>query len=290
MPKRLNMWIGDHAAPEGAGLVRPVAESEPLAEAYDWLDRHLKGAANGVDDWDQVCNQVMFTYVTEPELDPVTGEPTGRNTIVEKAKREQRADWSDVTTSIERFGLTGGGGQGADGRLVAGEATGWERAFVAGVDTEATAMEALMKTGQEEWAGNPRIYDSRKIDRAHAVVWTTEPLTEGRRVRGIPRLRLTARSTARSASLFAHLFDVAPDDTARIITHEPFNLYGLTPDQETAVEWPLQAAAYDIAAGHRLMLVIDSKDPLYGDASVAWTQTVIGSPEGDPSILDLPLG
>ncbi|MFD7324409.1 CocE/NonD family hydrolase C-terminal non-catalytic domain-containing protein [Streptomyces sp. NPDC059875] len=290
VPKRLNMWIGDHAAPEGLGLILPVADNTPLTEAYDWLDRHLKGEPNGVETWDQVSNQVMFTYITEPVLDPVTGEPTGTNRIVEPATRESRPDWGQVTTHTERFGLTGDGGQGSDGRLVDGEQTGWARGFIAGVDTEATAMDAIMDTGKAEWAGNPKIYDTRKIDRAHAAVWTTEPLTEGRRVRGIPRLRLTARSTARSASLFAHLFDVAPDETARIITHEPFNLHGLTPDQETTVEWPLQAAAYDIPAGHRLMLVVDSKDPLYGDASVAWTQTVIGSPEGDPSFLDLPLG
>ncbi|MDT9686882.1 CocE/NonD family hydrolase C-terminal non-catalytic domain-containing protein [Streptomyces sp. P9(2023)] len=295
VPKRLNMWIGDHAAPEGGGLIGPVADNTPLREAYDWLDHHLKGEPNGVDTWDRVSNQVMFTYVTVPVLDPETGEPTGENTIVEPARRESVTDWADVTTGTERFALTGAGGQGSDGRLVAdgeesGQETGWELGFVAGVDTEATAMDALMKTGKAEYAGNPKVYDTRKIDRAHAAVWTTEPFAEPRRVRGIPTLRLTARSSASSASLFAHLFDVAEDDTARIITHEPFNLYGLTPDQENFVEWELQAAAYDIPAGHRLMLVIDSKDPLYGDASVAWTQTVIGSPEGVPAHLGLPLG
>ncbi|WP_254705662.1 alpha/beta fold hydrolase [Streptomyces vilmorinianum] len=290
VPKRLNLWIGDHAAPEGPGLIGPVADNTPLAEAYDWLDRHLKGEANGVDDWDRVSSQIMFTYETVPVLDPVTGEPTGQHRIVEPALRESRADWAEVTTRTERFGLTGDGGQGADGRLVQGEETGWERGFVAGVDTEATAMDAIMQTGKAEWGGNPKIYDTRKIDRAHAVVWTSEPLAEGRRVRGVPRLRLTARSTAHSASLFAHLLDVAADDSARIITHEPFNLHGLNPGEETTVEWALQAAAYDIPAGHRLMLVVDSKDPLYADASVAWTRTDLGSPEGDPAFLDLPLG
>ncbi|MER8044573.1 hypothetical protein [Streptomyces sp. NPDC094032] len=56
------------------------------------------------------------------------------------------------------------------------------------------------------------------------------------------------------------------------------------------VEWRLQAAAYDLAEGHRLMLVIDSEDPLYGDVSVVWTQTFGGGPEGVPAMLELPLG
>ncbi|ROQ26437.1 putative acyl esterase [Streptomyces sp. PanSC19] len=306
VPKRLNLWIGDHTAPEGPGLVgtEPGKENLPLAEAYAWLDHHLKGERNGVEEWEQVCGQVMFTYVTEPVLDPGTGEPTGENRIVQEAARESRADWSRFTTGVEVLGLTGDGAGGADGRLLpAGETsapsevTGWRRSFLAGVDTEATVMDGLMSTGQAERAGNPKTYDTRKIDRRHAVVWTSAPLTPltgdgevGRRVRGAPRLRLTVRSTAGSAGLVAHLFDVAEDGTARIITHEPLNVYGLTPGQDRTVTWRLQAAAYDIAPGHRLMLVVDSKDPLYGDASVTWTQTAFGSPEGAPSFLELPLG
>ncbi|MFF5970225.1 CocE/NonD family hydrolase [Streptomyces sp. NPDC012769] len=319
VPKRLNMWIGDHAVPEGSGLVAPPARpgdvNIPLQEAYAWLDHHLKGERNGVEDWPEVSNQIMFTYRTVPVRDPESGRPVGEHWIVEPARRESHARWSDVTTGIELLALTAGGAGGADGALVPVDAVGadaagadagrvdgggaepsWERAFIAGVDTEATAMDALMETGQAEWSGNPKTYDTRKFDRTHALVWTTAPLTgpagstAARRVRGIPRLSLTVRSTARSATLVAHLFDVAEDDTARIITHEPLNLDELTPGQDREVSWRLQAAAYDIPEGHRLMLVIDSKDPLYGDVSVVWTQTVVSSSEGAAAVLELPLG
>ncbi|MFJ8128138.1 CocE/NonD family hydrolase C-terminal non-catalytic domain-containing protein [Streptomyces hydrogenans] len=302
VPKRLNLWIGDHAAPEGAGLLgtAPGAPDPVLDEAYAWLDHHLKGERNGVEEWDEVCGQVMFTYVTEPATDPVTGRPTGARRIVEPAVRESRPTWRDVTVGHEVLGLTGEGAGGTDGRLVpAGQdtaTTGWRRTFLAGVDTEATAMGEPLRTGQAEWRGNPKIYDTRKIDRRHALAWTTAPLVPadggpvGRRVRGVPRLRLTVRSTVSAAGLIAHLFDVAEDDTARIITHEPLNAYDLTPDRDTTVTWRLQAAAYDIPAGHRLMLVVDSKDPLYGDASVTWTQTELGSPAEAASFLELPLG
>ncbi len=302
VPKRLNLWIGDHAAPEGPGLlgVAPGAPDPVLDEAYAWLDHHLKGERNGVDAWDEVCAQVMFTYVTEPVADPVTGNPTGARRIVRPAVRESRPTWRDVTTGREVYGLTGDGAGGTDGRLVAPGAdartTGWRRTFLAGVDTEATAMGEPLRTGQAEWKGSPKLYDTRKIDRRHALAWTTDPLVPadggpvGRRIRGFPRLRLTVRSTAAAAGLIAHLFDVAEDGTAHIVTHEPLNAYDLTPDRDTTVTWSLQAAAYDVPAGHRLMLVVDSKDPLYGDASVTWTQTGLGSPPGAASFLELPLG
>ncbi|MEU3607128.1 CocE/NonD family hydrolase C-terminal non-catalytic domain-containing protein [Streptomyces sp. NPDC035033] len=302
VPKRLNLWIGDHGVPEGAGLlgVAPGAPDPVLDEAYAWLDHHLKGERNGVEEWDEVCSQVMFTYVTEPAPDPVAGRPAGAPRIVEPAVRESRPTWRDVTLRHELLGLTGDGPGGTDGRLVpaegAGGTTGWRRTFLAGVDTEATAMGEPLRTGQAEWKGDPKIYDTRKIDRRHALAWTTDPLVPadggpvGRRVRGAPRLRLTVRSTVTTAGLVAHLFDVAGDGTARIITHEPLNAHDLTADQDTTVTWRLQAAAYDIPAGHRLMLVVDSKDPLYGDASVTWTQTGIGSPPAAESFLELPLG
>ncbi|MEV8623822.1 alpha/beta fold hydrolase [Streptomyces sp. NPDC051079] len=308
VPKRLNMWIGDHAVPEGRGLIAPPARpgdvNLPIQEAYAWLDHHLKGERNGVEDWPAVSNQVMFTYRTVPLRDPETGRPTAEREIVDPALREGRASWSEVTTGTERLVLTGGGAGGADGGLVAAEGagvgeTGWERSFIAGVDTAATAMDRIMETGRKEWAGNPKTYDTRKIDRTHALVWTSEPLTAGgagraggaggaaaRRIRGIPVLRLTVRSSTHSVSLFAHLFDVAEDETARIITHEPLNVDDLGPGEAREVEWRLQAAAYDLAEGHRLMLVIDSKDPLYGDVSVVWTQTVVVA----PARLELPLG
>ncbi|MEU7015731.1 alpha/beta fold hydrolase [Streptomyces sp. NPDC046385] len=320
VPKRLNMWIGDHAAPEGPGLLAPPARpgdvNLPMQEAYAWLDHHLKGERNGVEDWPAVSNQVMFTYRTVRLRDPETGRPTAEHQIVEPALRESRASWSDVTTGTEPLVLTGGGGGagGADGGLVPerdadGGGTAWQRSFIAGVDTAATAMDRIMETGRKEWAGSPKIYDTRKIDRTHALVWTSDPLTSAggagsargagsvsgagsvggavaRRIRGIPVLRLTVRSTTHAVSLFAHLFDVAQDETARIITHEPLNVEGLGPGEAREVEWRLQAAAYDLAEGHRLMLVIDSKDPLYGDVSEVWTQTVVVA----PARLELPLG
>ncbi|MBD0708823.1 hypothetical protein BU197_10560 [Streptomyces sp. CBMA291] len=313
VPKRLNLWIGDHAVPEGPGLIGPPGETDtPLAEAYAWLDHHLKGEQAGVARWPEVCAQVMFTYTTA--RDPGGG---GRR-IVTPARRETHARWGDLTRTTEVFALTGDGAGGADGRLLpTGEGrepaeTGWRRAFLAGVGTEATAMDAIMETGRAEWTGDPRTYDTRKFDRRHSVVWTTEPFapqtaegTGGRtgtggtggadgppalRIRGVPRLRLTVRSTTASASLYAYLFDVAEDDTARIVTHEPHNLRGLAPDRDATVTWRLQATAYDLAAGHRLMLVVDSKDPLYADVSVTWTRTAIGSPAAEPSFLELPLG
>ncbi|MEU1230372.1 CocE/NonD family hydrolase [Streptomyces sp. NPDC005828] len=296
VPKRLNLWIGDHAAPEGAGLSIPLSgPNPPVEEAFAWLDHHVLGAANGVPEWPAVNNQIMFTYTTR------TDPETGKNVITEPAVREPRSSWAEVTTSTERWYLTAAGSDSRDGGLATtGPDTGWKREFTAGQVTEATAVDAIITTGQAEWTGNPKTYPTDKFDRRNLAVWTSASVRAGadgtgRRIRGVPELTLTVRSTAGSATLVAYLFDVGSDDTARIITHEPLTLTDLTPGQDRTATWKLQAAGYDLAADHRLMLVVTSKDALYSDAlsdagADTITTTVITSVDDRAAHLTLPLG
>ncbi|WP_327682384.1 CocE/NonD family hydrolase C-terminal non-catalytic domain-containing protein [Kitasatospora sp. NBC_00458] len=293
VPKRLNLWIGDHGAPEGPGLAGlPTGLPfpglrEPIREAYDWLDHHLLGKDNEVSAGAQVSTQVLFTYRTTPV-------PGGSNLITAPARREEHATWEDVTTGSERWYPTATGGSG-DGALTVEPAGDWSRDFTAGELTTATAVDALLQTGQKEWYGNPKIYDLAKFERQQLLLWSSEPLTGqdgvGRRIRGAATLRLNVRSTADAATLVAYLFDVAPDGTARIITHEPFTVAELQPNEDRTVHWRLQPVAYDLPDGHRLTLVVNSRDQLYSFAGTEGsTTTVTSAAEGAAAYLDLPLG
>ncbi|MEU1940470.1 alpha/beta fold hydrolase [Streptomyces coeruleorubidus] len=292
VPKHLNLWIGDHAAPEGAGLTIPFSgPNEPVEEAFAWLDHHVRGIDNEVPTWSPVNSQIMFTYETR------TDPQTGKNEIVTPADRESRPSWEDITTSTERWYLTAtASGDDRDGGLAIEPETGWEREFTAGQPTEAIAADAVITSGQAEWNGNPKIYVTEKFDRQNLAVWTSDPIAAdshagaARQIRGICELMLTVRSTAPSTTLVAYLFDLGPDSMARIITHEPLTLADLAPDQDQSATWKLQAAGYDLPPDHQLMLVLTSKDPLYSDASVDGSTTTISSPDGKAACLTLPLG
>ncbi|MGE7385169.1 alpha/beta fold hydrolase [Streptomyces sp. NPDC004126] len=286
VPKRLNLWIGDHAAPEGAGLTIPFSgPNVPVEEAFAWLDHHVLGADNGVGGWQPVNSQIMFTYKTK--IDPETGQ----NVITEPAVREPRPSWADVTTSTESWYLTASSTDRRDGGLGTSPETGWKREFTAGQLTAATAVDAIITTGQAEWKGNPKSYPTGTFDRRHLAVWTSGPLQKARRIRGVPELALTVRSSAAATTLVAYLFDVAPDDTARIITHEPLTLVDLSPGEDRNASWNLQAAGYDLAANHRLILVVNSRDQLYSDAGEGTSSTTtITSTDDSTAHLVLPLG
>ncbi|MEU7602285.1 CocE/NonD family hydrolase C-terminal non-catalytic domain-containing protein [Streptomyces sp. NPDC041003] len=151
-------------------------------------------------------------------------------------------------------------------------------------------MDAIITTGQAERNGNPKAYSTGKFDRRHLDVWTSGPLQGARRIRGVPELTLTVRSSAAAATLVAYLFDVGADDTARIITHEPLTLPELSPGENRRATWKLRAAGYDLAPDHRLMLVVNSKDRLYSDASTEHSITTITSGDDTAAHLVLPLG
>ncbi|MGW4381809.1 CocE/NonD family hydrolase [Kitasatospora sp. NPDC004531] len=286
-PKHLNLWIGDHGAPEGAGItgvssgVAFPGLLTPMNEAYAWLDHHLLEKPNGVPEWPVVNSQVMFTYKTAPF-------GSGRR-ITAPAHREPLGSWAEATVTREAWYL--GGSDDGDGALSDKPSSGWSRGFTAGHETTATAMDAIMDTGQKEWFGNPKSYDPAGFDRSRLLVWSTEALAGGRRIRGAAKLRLAVRAEqADAVTLVAYLFDLAPNGKAQIITHEPRTVTGLTAGQEQAVDWALQPAAYDLPDGHRLALVVNSRDMLYAFTGAVDSTTTIGSPPGAEALLELPLG
>ncbi|MBD0711153.1 MULTISPECIES: CocE/NonD family hydrolase C-terminal non-catalytic domain-containing protein [unclassified Streptomyces] len=288
VPKHLNLWIGDHGAPEGAGITGLVSGVAfpglltPMREAYAWLDHHLLGEANEVPGWPTVQSQVMFTYTTAPVIG-------GGRRITAPARREPLGSWSEATTGTETWYLSGG--DDGDGTLSDKPSAGWSRSFTAGHETAATAMDAIMETGQKEWFGNPKPYRPDDFERTRLLLWSTEALTGGRRIRGNAKVRLAVRTeVGDAASLVAYLFDLAPDGSARIVTHEPYTATELRPGEDRTVQWPLQTAAYDLADGHRLALVVNSLDQLYAFTGTQDGTLTVGSPAGEEAVLELPLG
>ncbi|MGW2479046.1 CocE/NonD family hydrolase C-terminal non-catalytic domain-containing protein [Streptomyces sp. NPDC001571] len=77
---------------------------------------------------------------------------------------------------------------------------------------------------------------------------------------------------------------------ARIITHAPYTVLGGAPEEPAAVDIALQVTGYDVRAGHRLMLVLDSVDPFCGPAAETPGTIAVSSPDEDPSYLEIPLG
>ncbi len=227
-PRRLLVQIGDHGGDEILGFLG--GWSRPTATTFRWLDHHLQGKDNGIDQDGNVHTEYMHNLF---DLRKSNG-------------------WQSYVQPTRRFCLDQPRGGSTDGALASRPATGWTTTIQAGVDTPAHVAEQLVQTCVLERLGAPAIYDT--------------------------------------ATIVAHLFDVDPGRAkGKIITGAPYTLLNDREGEARAIDIQLQPADYRIAAGHQLALVIDTRDRLFGDATVDGSQVEFASPNGAASYLELPL-
>ncbi|MFJ4779311.1 alpha/beta fold hydrolase [Streptomyces sp. NPDC088762] len=258
-PKRLTLSVGDHSGPETPGMLG--LPDRIWTDAHRWFDHHLRGIDDGMADEGQVLGEVMWSRTLEP-----------------------RPTWPSLTEHVHRLYLAGGG------ELAEQPEAGWTATVLCGVDTPATVADTVVTSGYAELAGRPKVYPTGEIDRTVAAVWAAAPTPETLRLRGTPKLRVTYRAANPGSGFVAYLFDTAPDGAAHLVTHAPYTDLGSPPDSLVSADLELQATAYDVPRGHRLLLVIDARDPFYADANLPRATLAFTSPEPTPSYLDLPLG
>ncbi|MFF4182203.1 CocE/NonD family hydrolase [Streptomyces sp. NPDC001691] len=273
-PKRLLWSIGDHSGPEMSGMIG--LPNRIWQDAHQWFDRHLL-EANG----DEAAAAAFDT--DSGAEDQVVSEVMWGRAL------ESRPSWHAATGNPERFYLTGPAEGGKDGGLLDKPTNGWHTTFTTGTDTPATVADRILLTGYAELAGLPKAYRTGKIDRSDAGVWTSAPLPSRHQLRGVPRLRVTVAPSEADATFVAYLFDVNAFGIGRIITHAPYTLLGSAPQEPVTIDIALQVTGYDVRAGHRLMLVLDSVDPFYGPAAETPGTITVTSPDEDPSYLEVPL-
>lgn len=231
-PKRLELVPGEHASAETSGLLGLTNES--WTSVYRWFDAHLAGTDTSIS--------------REPSL---VLKPRGGT----DRPREHYPDWEHVTDADERFSLAGNGTMG-------GRSAG-EQTITAGTDTVADGGVPLVTYTFEGLTGEPPAVWLPAVDRRNAAVWTSKPLDGNRAVRGSPHVHLTTKPSTPDGMLVSYLYDVDASGHAKMISYAPYTFRGARPGAPLTVDTALPPTAYDVPAGHRLSLVVDTKDPLF---------------------------
>lgn len=266
-PKRLELAPGDHAIPELTGLIG--LPNQVWSSTRAWFDRYLAdgssatldGGGAGVAD-----GPVVLRVRNNPD-------------VVESYR-----DWSDVTGSTVRYHLGDVPWHGT-GPLTTEPALGWSTSIRAVGDTVAGGGVPLLTNGLEPLTGVPATAWLPAVDRHRGAVWCGAPLPARAALRGIPKLRLSVTPSAASGTVVAYLYDLDSLGMGRLITHAPVTWTDASPGTPLELTLALPATAWDVPAGHRIALVVDTEDPLYLDANpYGATISVHGG-----SWLDLPL-
>ncbi|MEU9300104.1 CocE/NonD family hydrolase [Streptomyces sp. NPDC048269] len=218
-------------------------------DAHRWFDRYLKGERNGVD--------------TEAPVRLKSRSDGGY---------EGYADWKSVgAAGTEKLPLSDS-----------------EHLF-ANVDSGANGGVIFLSSILDQLVKAPPVASVPLLPRAFAAVWQSGRYDEPRRVRGTVEVHTTVTSTKGDGTFVAYLYDVGPLGIGKLVSNAPYTFHGRTPGQAFGVDLELFSTAYDVPAGHRLALVIDTVDPLYIEHNPTGAQLTFSSPGADPSYVSVPL-
>ncbi|MFI9004022.1 alpha/beta fold hydrolase [Streptomyces sp. NPDC053541] len=159
----------------------------------------------------------------------------------------------------------------------------------ANVDSGADGGVIMLSSLLDQFLQAPPTASIPLLPRAFAGVWQTERYDTAQRVRGTARLHTTVTPTAESGTFVAYLYDVGPLGIGKLVTHAPYTFHGKEPGRPFGVDLDLFSTAYDVPAGHRLAVVVDTVDPLYIEHNPTGAQLTFSSPAADPSHLSVPL-
>lgn len=115
------------------------------------------------------------------------------------------------------------------------------------------------------------------LPRRWAAVWQSEKYATAQQIRGTAELHTTVTPTKESGTLVAYLYDVGPLGLGKLVSNAPYTFHGLTPGKPFSLGLDLFSTAYDVPAGHRLALVVDTVDPLYIEHNPSGAQLTFSS-------------
>ncbi|MFF5971098.1 alpha/beta fold hydrolase [Streptomyces sp. NPDC012769] len=159
----------------------------------------------------------------------------------------------------------------------------------ANVDSGANGGIVMLSNLLDQFFQAPPVASIPLLPRAFAGVWQSERYDSPQRVRGTARLHTTVTPTASSGTFVAYLYDVGPLGMGKLISNAPYTFHDKAPGKPFPVDLELFSTAYDVPAGHRLALVVDTVDPLYIEHNPTGAQLTFSSPAADPSYVSVPL-
>ena len=157
------------------------------------------------------------------------------------------------------------------------------------VDSGADGGIVFLSSILDQIAQLPPMASIPLLPRRWAAVWQSEKYAAAQQIRGTAELHTTVTPTKESGTLVAYLYDVGPLGLGRLVSNAPYTFHGRTPGEPFGLDLDLFSTAYDVPAGHRLALVVDTVDPLYIEHNPSGAQLTFSSPANDPSYVSIPL-
>lgn len=127
------------------------------------------------------------------------------------------------------------------------------------------------------------------LGRDRSTWFQTDRLSRPMQIRGIPTLKLQVTPQHDKAQLVAYLYDMNALGVGTLISHAPITVPQATPGKPLTLDIDLVATAYDVPKGNRLVLVVDTQDPLYKKVSNGTLRVNVDFSKERASVLEVPV-
>ncbi len=261
-PKLLDLNQGSHATGEASGLL--TNNNFVFKRLHKWFDYWLKGKAN---------KEKLGGYSLQLDIE------------------HEREFYSQGEINVNKYkkyflgprALLGAASMGEDFYSGRDETN----TIISGIDTTAsTGIPLLSAIIDGNFKIAPFTY-MPLVNKVNAIRFKGPRLEQALRLRGSPKLKLNVAAKKRM-QLIAYLYDMNRYGHMKLITHGAFSTdKGI--DHSRSINFDLVATAYNVNPGHRLVLIIDTKDSLYAAKGLIPQKIKFSFDQDNQMELELPL-
>jgi putative CocE/NonD family hydrolase len=275
-PKRLIMTnhghLGDLNFPWKFGYQTTPEQEWIEGQIEAWFDRFLKGKKNGIEnqpavtyyrDWDPGTYGTSGTWPISGTTD--VSYNLGGNTGPRQGSMSTDADYGPKPDTLVNTGISG-------------------------------SISLPYFNDVLESMGGPYFNLPEKIDLfdipSQRYNYVSEPMTSDEIIGGTPRIRLTYKSTGKYTQLNPRLYEITADGKKILVTRGYYEGYNTqTGIRLSTGEKPIEmnACCHKVKAGSRLMLEIETADPLQVMPVMGFSRIELYHDEPGASLLVLPM-
>lgn len=240
-PKHIDLVPGTHATAEVLPSLFGIGDNLIWENTYKWFDIHLKGETNDLASAKPVQMKVKFSDKTDGfDSFPIS-------------------DASNTTYYLHSRSVFD------NGDLESYQYSSW----FARDNSYHTLIGSIFTTGvplMSELLAQldvPVITSVPIASTINSIYFNSNRLNETMEIRGTPTVSLRVQPHNNKMQIIAYLYDMAPSGIATLITHGAKTLPVTQKDKKQRITFDLVTAAYDVPAGHKVVIAFDSKDPEY---------------------------
>jgi len=266
VPKHIDLVSGTHATAELLPSLLGVGDNLIWENTYKWFDIHLKGETNDLAAAKPVNMKIKFEDRFESFDDYPVAQASDQNYYFHP---RSTFDTGDLETYPYQSWF------GKDNTINA-----WAGTLFS---TQIPLLSQIL-----EQLDIPIFADISAASDFRSIYFNTDKLNETMQIRGAPSVTLQIQPKHEQVQLVAYLYDMDFWGTGKLITHGVVTLPNAESGKKITVDLDLVTTAYDVPAGHKVVLAIDTKDPQYKSPTSANYYVDFEFSSSKQSVLSIP--